>query len=180
MTTAENILQLWQQLSPREREAVFAQVAKEPSFSAAVRAEAAQAAQPIYANYREALRAAFGPSADNIPGTDPQVGTLTDVPVYALRVVLNEGPGFHQGRTFVYCGGGEVFAAMNSAGSASKLCFYLVRDDSDGRTWERERARIDAAHAAWREGTGAAVPAADWTTYHAGRPSAQYRVVASI
>jgi hypothetical protein len=130
---------------------------------------------PVFPNYREALRAAFGDSADRIPGVDPAAGCGSDVPVYGLHAVLQ-----FDGRAFVSCGMAEVFGAMESAEPASKLVFYLVRDDSAGENWARLRDRIDAAHAAWREGRGGAVAAADWRDYHAGRPAPQYKVVASI
>lgn len=128
---------------------------------------------PVFPNYREALRAAFGDSADNIPGVDPTVGTLQDVPVYGLRVVLNVGPGFHHGRAFVSCGMAEVFGVMRAASEATKLVFYLVRDDADGRAWERRRVVLTSKPSiGWTE--------AEVREYHTPRPSAQYRVVSSI
>lgn len=113
-------------------------------------------------NARQQFEAAFGDSAKKLDYSSCAESWL-EMECGPARLVCDE-----QGRQFCICGSSHVIIAVSTLSDATCLTFYLVVDDSAGKSFD-----------AWIKRFNAGEEAEDWTKYHSGRPCPTLRVCAS-
>jgi hypothetical protein len=116
-------------------------------------------------NVLQALENAFGDSAKMLDTS--AASAWLDMEVKPLKLVLSQ-----DSRVFVRCSG-QVIATLTTVSKGTPMRFYVTLDDSEGNTWDYERAQMNKAIAEGRKDT------IDWGKYHTSRPNQKLRLVAS-